>query len=302
MAVGIKPGDEALTTPLSFIATANAVLHADGIPRFADIDKTAYTMDPGAIEGAIGPRTRAIIPVHLYGYPADMDQILETARRHNLKVIEDACQAHGATYRGRKVGSLGDAGCFSFYPSKNMTVYGDGGMVVTNDKGIASAVAKLRDCGRVSQYEHDVVGYTARLNNVNAAIGRVQLRRLDEWNERRRVCAGLYDKVLSGVEGLALPPRGGPDVVPVYHLYVVRSRRRDQLRAWLDQSGVGCGVHYGLPIHLQPIYRKMFGYAEGAYPVAEAVSHEVLSLPMYPELTDDYIRFVGERIREFSGR
>jgi perosamine synthetase len=298
MAIGVRSGDEALTTPLSFIATANAVLHAGGTPRFADIDDKTFTIAPLLMAREIGPKTKAVIPVHIYGYPADMDPILDIAHNHNLKVIEDACQAHGATYKGKKAGSLGDVGCFSFYPSNNMTVCGDGGMAVTNDEKVAKIIVKLRDCGRISQYEYDVVGYTARLNTVSAAIGRVQLRRLDKWNERRSQHAELYDRLLSDVKGLKLPPGEGPDAKPAYHLYVIRVKRRDTLKAWLDQNGVQCDVHYQLPIHLQPIYRGVYGYARGNYPVSELTCMEVLSLPMYPGLTESDILFVSERIHE----
>ena len=237
--------------------------------------------------------------MHIYGYPADMDHILDIAKQHNLKVIEDACQAHGAMYKGRKVGSLGDVGCFSFYPSKNMTVCGDGGMAVTNDKKIASTITKLRDCGRASQYEHDIIGFTARLNTINAAIGRVQLRRLDEWNKKRRNHAKLYDRLFSDIENITLPPNGESHSKPVYHLYVIRTKRRDSLKERLEQDDIQCGIHYPLPIHLQPIYREMFGYNKGDFPQSELHCEETLSLPMYPDLTDSDVRFISEKVNEY---
>jgi perosamine synthetase len=221
MATGLKPGDAVVTTPASFIATANAIIHAQGVPLFSDIDLETYCLDPSKISNAVSSKTKAIIPVHLYGYPADMDSINEVAEKHDLLVIEDACQAHGASVYGKKTGSLGAVGCFSFYPSKNMTVGGDGGMITTNDEKIASAAAKLRDCGRKSQYVHDMVGFTSRLNSVNAAIGRVQLRRLDDWTKSRRLTASVYDKSLAGVGDLVLPPKGSAETLPVYHLYVL---------------------------------------------------------------------------------
>jgi perosamine synthetase len=208
LALGIKQGQQVITAPASFVATSNAILHAQGVPVFADIELKTYTIDPEQIKKAVGAKTKGIIPVHLYGYPADMDSIGEVAEKNELFVVEDACQAHGASYKGRKTGSLNDVACFSFYPSKNMTVAGDGGMLVTDDKEVAEEAAKLRDCGRKSKYVHDSVGYTSRLNTVNAAIGRVQLRHLDEWNEKRRRNAETYDRLLSGVEGLYLPPAG----------------------------------------------------------------------------------------------
>lgn len=300
MAIGVNPGDEVLTTPFSFIASANVALHAGGSPRFADIDEKTYTIDTQLINKSIGPKTTAIIPVHIYGYPADMETILNIAKHRNLKVIEDACQAHGAIYKGKRAGSLGDVGCFSFYPSKNMTVCGDGGMAVTNNGKVASTIIKLRDCGRVSQYVHDIVGFTSRLNTVSAAIGRVQLRRLDEWNEKRRRNAKLYDQLLSDVKAIRLPPHGESNIAPVYHLYVIRAKQRDSLRKFLEQNGIQSGVHYLLPIHLQPIYIKMYGYRKGDFPKTESICEEVLSLPMYPDLTESDIRFVSDRIHEFT--
>jgi perosamine synthetase len=204
--LGVSKGDEVVTSAFSFIASANAVLHARATPVFADIDAKDFNVDPEKVKLKVAKRTRVLLPVHLYGYPCNMKEIASLAKDSGVKVVEDACQAHGAEYAGRKAGAIGDVGCFSFYPSKNMTVAGDGGMIVTDDENLAKLAAKLRDCGRKSQYEHDVVGYTSRLNTVNAAVGRVQLRRLDEWNRKRRQVSSLYDRLLSDVDEISLPP------------------------------------------------------------------------------------------------
>jgi len=299
IALGVAGGDYVVTTPFSFVATANAALHIGAVPVFADVDVGTCNIDAGLTKEKLSSKTSAVIPVHLYGFPADMKSILDVTREHGCAVVEDACQAHGAEYYGRKVGTLGDVGCFSFYPSKNMTVCGDGGIVVTNNEDIARNVAKLRDCGRASHYEHDLIGFTARLNTVNAAIGRVQLKRLDEWNERRRACAKLYDKLLSDADELVLPPSESSNVKPVYHLYVTRTSQRDKLKAWLEQRGVQCGVHYPLPIHLQPAYRELFAYTGGEFPKSELLSKTVLSLPMYPELRKDEIEYISDSIHSF---
>jgi perosamine synthetase len=299
VAMGITHGENVLTVPASFVATANAILHAGATPIFVDIDSETYTIDPRRIAQARNASTKAVIPVHLYGYPADMDSINEISGKHKIRVIEDACQAHGAIYRGRKVGSLGDIACFSFYPSKNMTVAGDGGVLVTNDEEVASKAAKLRDCGRKSKYIHDLVGYTSRLNTVNAAIGRVQLKHLDEWNERRRDIAEIYNRSLSDIDGLVLPPKGDHEIRPVYHLYVVRTKYRDRLKMWLESRGIQSEAHYVLPIHLQPVYRKMYEFSEGTYPKSEELCKTCLSIPMYPGLAKGEINFVCEKVHGF---
>jgi perosamine synthetase len=301
LAAGINPGQTVVTSPASFIASANAIIHAQGMPVFSDIDPKTNNMDPLELEKIINAKTKAVVPVHLYGFPADMDSINNLAKKHNLVVIEDACQAHGALYHGKRTGSLGLVGCFSFYPSKNMTVAGDGGMITTNDEKIAAAAAMLRDCGRKSQYVHDVVGFTSRLNSVNAAIGRVQLKRLDTWNESRRKTAKIYDTFLEGVGDLVLPPKESTEVKPVYHLYVVRTKYRDELRSWMESQGIGCGIHYALPIHLQPIYREKFGYTENAYPNAEKLCKTCLTIPIFPNITEDEILYITQNIRKFFG-
>lgn len=282
LACGIGQGDEVITSPFTFIATAEAICHAGARPVFVDIDPVSYNLDPSRIEEAITPRTKAILPVHLYGQPADMDPLLAIARRYDLKVIEDAAQAHGAEYKGQRVGTLGGAACFSFYPGKNLGAYGDGGMVVTNDPQIAERVRMLRDHGRLSKYEHLIVGYGERLDALQAAILGVKLRHLDDWNERRRRIAAQYRELLA--DGNIQVPQESKDVRHVYHLFVVRVRDRDATLARLKEAGIGVGVHYPIPLHLQPAFAWL-GYREGDFPNAEQAAREVLSLPIYPEMT-----------------
>lgn len=299
LAAGVKDGAQVITTPASFVATSNAALHVKAVPVFADIELGTYNIDPKLLKKQITNKTKAIIPVHLYGFPAAMDEIMDFAKQNNLIVVEDACQAHGAEYYGKKTGSIGNVGCFSFYSNKNMTVCGDGGMIVTNDEKTAKIAAKLRNCGRSSHYEHDVVGYTSRLNTVNAAIGRVQLRKLNDWTQKRRAVAALYDKLLADLDEVILPPSGDSNVKPVYHLYVIRTKLRDELKDWLSQNGVQCGIHYPLPIHLQPIYQSMFGYKKGDFPNSELLSETALSLPMFPALEKTKIEYVCGKIHDF---
>jgi dTDP-4-amino-4,6-dideoxygalactose transaminase len=290
--------DEVLTTPFSFFATSNAVIHAGAQPRFADVEDDGFNLDPAKAEAKLTPKTRAIIPVHLYGQPSRMDEFRDLAEDKAIKIVEDACQAHGAEYDRRRVGSFGHVACFSFYTSKNMTVCGDGGMIVTNDEEVADAARSFRDCGRASKYTMSRIGYTSRLNTVNAAIGRVQLRKLDGWNKARRGIANLYRRTLEGVPGIALPPAETPKETPVYHLFVVRSQRRDQLAAHLERNGVEAAIHYPVPIHLQAPYRAKYGYSEGSFPIAERLAGQVLSLPIYPAMTEEEVRTVSRLVRE----
>jgi perosamine synthetase len=299
LALGIKGKKIVVTTPASFIATSNSILFANLRHTFADINLKDYTIDPLEIEKHLGKQTEVIMPVHLYGFPAKMKEIIDIAKEKSLRVIEDACQSHGASLAGKKLGSFGDAGCFSFYPSKNMTVCGDGGMIVTDDDKIRDNARKLRDCGRISRYEHDMLGYTARLNTVNAAIGRFQLKRLDEWNRKRREIARRYHKLLCDLDCIATPPAETASEKPSFYVYVIRSRAREQLRQWLEKAGVQCGVHYPVPIHLQPIYRRLFRYRKGDYPNSEILSETCLSIPMYPTLHTNEIEFVTEKIHAF---
>ena len=290
-ALGIGRGAEVVTTPFSFIATANAVLHAGAEPVFADVEDDGINLSPEKARARINSKTRAILPVHLYGHPSAMDEFLDICHDSDLRLIEDACQAHGASLGGKRAGSIGDAGCFSFYPAKNMTVGGDGGMITTNNEKLAAEAASIRDCGRNkgSKYNMGRIGFTSRLNSVNAAIGRVQLRRLDGWNAARRRLASRYRKELDGVEGVKLPSAEKDGVNGVYHLFVIRSAARDRVKERLEENGIETGIHYPVPIHLQTPYKQAFGYVEGTYPISESLSNEVLSLPMYPDLSEESV-------------
>ncbi|MDZ8188218.1 MAG: DegT/DnrJ/EryC1/StrS family aminotransferase [Nostoc sp. ChiSLP02] len=282
IAAGIGAGDEVITVPFTFVATTAAICYTQATPVFVDIDPVSYTIDVSQIEKAITERTKAILPVHLYGQPADMEPILDIARRHGLAVIEDAAQAHGAEYKGQRVGSIGDIGCFSFYPGKNLGAYGEGGMAVTNNPEYARTMGMLRDWGQERRYHHVLQGYNYRMDGIQGAILRVKLRYLEAWTEARRTHAGHYDQLLSGVST--------PTVMPysrhVYHVYAVRSPQRDILQQRLQGQEIQTGIHYPIPIHLQPAYAQL-GYKPGDFPHSEAASREVLSLPMYAELTTE---------------
>jgi len=286
IALGIGPGDEVITTPHTFTATAEAIDHCGARPVFVDIDPQTYNLDPGRLETAITPRTRAILPVHLYGQPAEMDAILEIGRRHGIPVVEDAAQAHGARYKGQRVGTLGVAACFSFYPGKNLGAYGDAGAVVTNDPALAETIRKLRDHGRISKYTHDQIGYGERLDTLQAAVLRVKLPHLDDWNAARRRHAARYTAALNELD--VITPYVPDDVEPVFHLYVVRLPQRDRVAALLKAAGIATGIHYPLPLHLQPAYARL-GHQPGDFPATEAAANDILSLPIYPELTDGQI-------------
>jgi perosamine synthetase len=291
LAMGIGHGSEVVTSPFSFIATANAVLHAGAEPVFADVEDSGINLSAPKAETKLGARTRAIMPVHLYGHLAAMDEFMQISRDSGIKIVEDACQAHGAEFQGMRAGSIGEAGCFSFYPAKNMTVGGDGGMITTNNEELAEAAMSIRDCGREkgSKYHMGRIGYTSRLNTVNAAIGRVQLKRLDGWNASRRRLASKYRKELEGVQGVKLPPSDKTGNNAVYHLFVIRTAKREHVKNALEKNGIETGVHYPVPIHLQVPYKQSYGYSEGTYPLSEALSNEVLSLPMYPTLEEDKV-------------
>jgi dTDP-4-amino-4,6-dideoxygalactose transaminase len=306
MSVGVGPGDEVITVPHTFIATTEAISQVGATPAFVDIDERTYNMDPIKLEdylkfrnrqSSIVNRIRAVIPVHLYGQPADMDPILQIARQYNLAVVEDACQAHGALYKGRKAGSLGTVGCFSFYPGKNLGAYGEGGAVVTQDEQIANKIRMLRDHGQAKKYFHDVEGYNGRLDAIQAGVLRIKLKRLSEWNQARRDHAALYDQLLSGVDGVTLPFQAD-FAQSVYHLYVILADNRDALQKFLGDNGVATGLHYPLPLHLQKAYEHL-GYKKGDFPVTERVADTLLSLPMYPELTSQQIEYVAESIKKF---
>ncbi len=293
-------GKEVLTTPLSFIATANSIVHAGASPSFVDVTEDEKLIDLSQAKGSV-KKGQFIMPVHLFGHPCDMEMLMDIVSSQDLALVEDAAQAHGAEFDGGKIGSFGDVGCFSFYSTKNMTVGGDGGMVTTDDENLADDIRKLRNCGRVSHYVHDVFGFTARLNTANAAFGRVQLRYLDEWNERRRKIASMYSERLKHLEELILPPVPSGKKVSVFHLYAIRCERRDELCEYLEDRGVECGIHYPVPIHLQPIYREEYGYREGDYPVSESLSDEMLSIPIFPSLKNSEINYICEAIEDFYG-
>ncbi len=297
-ACGISKDDEIITVPHTFIATTEAITIVGGKIVFVDIDPKTYTIDVAKIEEKINEKTKAIIPVHLYGQPADMDTIMELAKRYNLKVIEDAAQAHGAEYKGKKAGSIGDVGCFSFYPGKNLGAYGDAGMVVTNNEEMAEKIKLLRNHGRINKkYEHEIEGYSSRLDNLQAAILRVKLKYLDKWNDRRRKNAQRYNQLLRDVNGIVAPYEANY-AKHVYHLYVIRVEKesRDKLREELNSKGIATSIHYPIPLHLQLAYSYL-GCKEGDFPVTEKASKEILSLPMFAELSDMQIEEIVELIK-----
>lgn len=291
--LGVGPGDEVITVAHTFIATAEAISSVGAKPVFVDIRPDTFLMDPEALEAAMTPHTRAIIPVHLYGQPCEMDRILEVAHRYGLKVIEDAAQAHGACWQGQRVGSLGDAACFSFYPGKNLGAYGDAGAVVSQDGGLIQRIRMLANHGRREKYIHKMVGVNSRLDGLQAAILRVKLGHLDEWNTVRRRQAARYVSALSG-NRVALPVVH-PEAEPVWHLFVVLVEERDTLRARLRDSDIETGIHYPVPLHRQRAYEHL-GYQAGTLPNTEKAANEVLSLPMYPELDDQMIERVVQAI------
>ncbi len=295
-ALGISDGDEVLMPSHTFFATPEAVLRIGAVPVFADLEAGGFNLDPATLPGLITERTRAIVPVHLYGQPCDMDPILEIAEHRGLKVVEDCAQAHGARYRGRPVGTLGDAGCFSFYPGKNLGAYGDAGAVITGDAELARRVAMLRDHGRKGKYEHEAVGYNSRLDALQASVLSAKLPHLAAWNEARRRAAAQYDRLLAELP-VATPGRH-PDSVPVYHLYVVRLGARDAVLDHLKAHGIGAGIHYPIPCHLQPALLRADGGPAVRLPATESVAGEILSLPLFPEITDRQIRQVVDRLAE----
>lgn len=295
-ALGVGPGDEVIVPANTFIATAAAVSHAGGTPVFVDIDAETYCIDPAKISGAITPKTKAIMPVHLYGHPADMDAIMSIARSNGLKVVEDCAQAHGTQYRGKQVGSIGDAAGFSFYPSKTLGAYGDAGIVLTNSDEVCEQVKLLRDNGRTSWYEHAIIGYNMRLDGIQAAILRVKMKYLDKWVEGRRAHAAQYAELLSDVTGLTLPVEK-TYAKHSYYVYVVRADNRDDVMAQLKEKGCGCGIHYPVPLHLQPAYSSLGGKV-GDHPVAESYAKQIISIPMFPELTPDQVSEAASIIRD----
>ncbi len=298
LALGVGPGDEVITVPMTFLATAEAISFTGGRPIFVDIDPLTYTMDPAKLESAITPKTKAIIPVHLFGQCADMDPILEIARKFGVPVIEDACQAHGAEYNRRLAGSMGVAGCFSFYPGKNLGAFGEAGAVSTNDPELRKRIQILRDHGQRKKYHHSHIGWNARMDGIQAAVLSVKLPYLQERNAQRRTNARLYNQLLHGYREVITPGEADSSK-HVYHLYVVRLQERDRILSQLAEQGVICGIHYPIPVHLQEAYRGL-GLEEGSFPVAEQCAKEFLSLPMFPELDCEQIERVVESLTELS--
>jgi dTDP-4-amino-4,6-dideoxygalactose transaminase len=299
LAAGIGSGDEVITVPFTFVATASAIVYTGAKPVFVDIDPATFTMDPVALEAAITPKTKAVIPVHLYGQPADMDPILAIARHHGLVVIEDACQAHGAEYKGRRVGGIGDMGCFSFYPSKNLGAYGEGGMVTTRNPEFTRKIRMLRDWGAERKYHHVLKGYNFRLDAIQGAVLRVKLRYLEGWIEARRRAAGHYERLLASA-GVAAPALM-PDARHVFNTYAIRTSARPQWQQALQARGIQTGIHYPIPVHLLPAFADL-GHHAGQFPHSEQAAAEVLSLPMFPELTSKQIEAVSEAVSALAAR
>lgn len=295
LAAGVGPGDEVVTVACTFVATVAAIEYAGATPVFVDVDPLTQNMDPQRIEAVLTGRTKAILPVHLHGQPADMDPIMEIARRRGLVVIEDAAQAHGAEYKGRRVGSIGDLGCFSFYPGKNLGAYGEAGMVVTHNEDYAQTLRMLRDWGQERKYHHVIKGFNYRMEGIQGAVLRVKLRHLDDWTAARRQWAALYDRWLAGC------PAETPAVTPwgrsVYHVYAIRGPRRDKLLKTLQQREIQTGIHYPVPVHLQPAYADL-GYQTGDLPTTERIAQETLSLPMFPELGTARVEAVAAAVWE----
>jgi dTDP-4-amino-4,6-dideoxygalactose transaminase len=296
LACGVGPGDEVITVPNTFMATAEAITYCGARPVFVDVDEQTYTLNPAALQSALTARTKAIIPVHLFGQSADMHPIVEFARQHGLHVIEDACQAHGAEYHGRRVGEHGDAVCFSFYPGKNLGAFGEAGAVATRNTELQDKIRILREHGQVRKYYHSMVGWNCRMDGIQAAVLRIKLRYLERHTELRRSHAAHYDRALSGLAEVILPVQAAWGR-HVYHLYAIRVKNRDEVMQRLAEKGVGSGVHYPVPVHLQEAYRSL-GYQPGAFPIAELCASEFLSLPMYPELTSEQIEIVAEAVKE----
>jgi len=295
LALGIKSGDEVITPPMTFMATAEAITYAGARPVFVDIDPKTYTIDVTKIEAAITPRTKAIMPVHLFGQSADMDPILKLAKRYNLAVIEDAAQAQGTLYKGKKAGSIGQAGSFSFYPGKNLGAWGEAGAVTTNDPALREALMMFREHGQKKKYYHDVVGWNGRMDGLQGAVLSVKLKYLDQANDGRRRAAARYSLLLAGTPGLILPTEADYGR-HIYHVYAVRVSQRDSVLKQLGEHGVAAGIHYPVPVHLQNAYANL-GYNRGDFPVSEACGESFLSLPMFPELTDSQIDLVVSKLK-----
>jgi dTDP-4-amino-4,6-dideoxygalactose transaminase len=295
LACDVGPGDEVITVPMTFVATAWAISYVGARPVFVDIEPHTCTMDMSQVERAITPRTKAVLPVHLYGQMADLNPLLDICERHGLTLVEDAAQAHGAEYDGRRAGGLGRVGCFSFYPGKNLGAYGEGGAVTTNDDAIAERIRTLRDHAQSAKYRHEEVGFNYRMDGIQGAVLNVKLRHLDAWNAARCQVAARYQELL-GNTSLRLPGEA-EGRRSVWHLYVVRHPDRDLLRHILTERGIGSGLHYPIPVHLQPVYTYL-GYRVGDFPVAEQVARECLSIPMYAELSQEQQAYVVESLKQ----
>lgn len=296
-ALDIKEGDEVILPTFTFIATALCVSYAGATPVFVDVENDTYNIDPKAFEKAITKRTKAVIPVHLYGQPANMDEITAIARKHNVKIVEDAAQAHGATYKGKRVGSLGDVACFSFYPTKSLGAFGDAGMIITSDPVINERALMLRDYGRQGRYEHKIKGYNSRLDTIQAVVLNAKLKHLDQWNKMRAEKAAYYNQLLKGVAGVVTPFLKD-DRTHVYQTYAVRIKKnRDQVLDKLKAKGVSSLIHYPIPLHLQEAYKEL-NYKKGDFPVAEALADEVLSLPMFPHITNEQVEVAVAALKE----
>jgi len=309
LALGVGPGDEVITVPDTFIATAEAISYCGATPVFVDVDEKTYNMDPAKLEEylatcTLGPAPRrmpkAIIPVHLFGQTADMGPILEIAKKYGLSVVEDACQAHGALYNGKPAGSMGAAGCFSFYPGKNLGAYGEAGAVTTNNAELASKMRMIRDHGQEKKYYHGCIGWNARMDGFQGAVLSVKLKHLPAWNEARRKNAALYNTLLNGSDGIVIP-KEMDYAKHVYHIYAIRTKNRDELISKLGEKGVNCGIHYPVPVHLQNAYASL-GLKPGSLPVAERVASEFVSLPMFAELTEEQIRYAADMVKALSSK
>ena len=296
LALGIGEGDEVITAPTTFIATAEAISFSGARPVFVDVDEHTYNMNPDLLEAAITPKTRAILPVHLFGQATDMDPVMEIARAHGLFVIEDACQAHGGKYKERRTGSIGDAGAFSFYPGKNLGAYGEAGAIVTNNSDLAAKIQMFRDHGQAKKYYHGMIGWNARMDGIQGAVLSVKLKHIEAWNEARRKNAHLYSKLLSDTDGI-ITPQDVDYAGHVYHIYAIRVQNRDALINALTKKDIHCGIHYPIPVHLQDAY-SFLGLNKGSFPVAEKCAGEFISLPMFPELTETQIEYVADNIKQ----
>jgi dTDP-4-amino-4,6-dideoxygalactose transaminase len=297
LSLGVGPGDEVITAPNTFIATAEAISFCGAKPIFIDLDEQTYNLNPILLEDAITPKTKAVIPVHLFGQMADMDPIMEIARAHGLFVIEDACQAHGAEYKGRRAGSIGDVGCFSFYPGKNLGAYGEAGAIVTNNAELADKIRMFRDHGQKKKYYHSMIGWNARMDGFQGAVLSVKLKYIAEWNEARRRNAQLYNKLLAAVDDVIIPMEADYNK-HVYHVYAIRTKDRDTLIKTLAEKEIFCGIHYPVPLHLQEAY-KFLGRGKGSFLVTERCAEEFISLPMFAELTQGQIERVTNEIKCF---